>query len=73
MKNPFILYQTYFVLNLLLLKVFIGFLVESIILGNYFNLIMCACVIASDINDMINRQRNFNKYYPHFVHKWLYF
>jgi hypothetical protein len=73
MKNPFILYQTYFVLNLLLLKVFIGFLVESIILGNYTNVIMCSFVIASDINDMINRQRNFDKYYPHFEHKWLYF
>ena len=73
MKNPFILYQTYFVLNLLILKVFIGFLVESIILGNYINVIMASFIVASDINDMINRQRNFGKYYPHFEHKWLYF
>lgn len=73
MKNPFILYQTYFVLNLLILKVFIGFLVESIILGNYINVIMSSFIVASDINDMINRQRNFDKYCPHFKHKWLYF
>jgi hypothetical protein len=73
MKNTFLLYQTYFVLNFFVLDLFIGYLIKSFILGDYINVILCSIVIASDINDMINRQSNFDKYNPHFEHKWLYF
>jgi hypothetical protein len=72
MKNFFI-YQIYFILNLLVLKLFIDYLITSFIGGDYLYVVMCSFIIASDLNDMINRQRNFDKYYPHFSNKWLYF
>jgi hypothetical protein len=72
MKNFFI-YQIYFILNLLVLKLFIGFLITYFIGGSYLYVIMCSLVIAMDLDDMIDRQRNFDRYYPHFSDKWLYF
>lgn len=71
--KPFFIYQTYVILNILVLKLFIGYLISSFIGGNYLYVVMCSFVIASDLNDMINRQRNFDKYFPHFIDKWLYF
>jgi hypothetical protein len=72
MKNFFI-YQIYFILNLLVLKLFIGFLIFNFIGGSYLYVILCSLGIAMDLDDMIDRQRNFDRYYPHFTNKWLYF
>lgn len=72
MKN-YIIYQIYFILNILVLKLFIGLLIASFIGGNHWLVILYSFVITIDLDDMINRQRKFNRYYPYFVNKWLYF
>ena len=65
------LYFALFTLDIFLLYVFIPVMVTSFISSNFIVLIISSIVVASELNDMITRQQNFIKYYPHFEDKWL--
>jgi hypothetical protein len=38
---------------------------------DYFGLIIFSILFSWELNEFINRQRNFVKYYPYFEDKWL--
>ena len=73
MKNSLILYFVYGVMGLILLGISLEFTIKSVIEVDYLGVLLWAFILCVDLNDMIDRHRNFTKYYPHFEDKWLYF
>lgn len=73
MKNSLVLYFVYGVMNLILLGISLEYTIKSVIEVDYLGVLLWSFILCVDLNDMINRQRNFAKYYPHFEDKWLYF
>lgn len=73
MKNSLELYVVYSVLNLLLLSIGVKWLFTSVLECDYIGVLLWSFVVSVDLNDIVNKQRNFVKYYPHFEDKWLKF
>ncbi len=73
MKNSLVLYFVFGVMNLILLGISLEFTIKSVIEVDYLGVLLWSFILCVDLNDMIDRHRNFTKYYPHFEDKWLYF
>lgn len=73
MKNSLVLYFVYGVMGLILLGISLEFTIKSVIEVDYLGVLLWSFILCVDLNDMIERHRNFTKYYPHFEDKWLYF
>jgi hypothetical protein len=73
MKKDLLLYFIYGVLNLMILDISLKYLIVSIMEVDYFGVLLWSIFFATDLNDLINKQRNFFKYYPNFQEKWLTF
>lgn len=73
MKKSFVRYYVYLILNILLIKLFLGYIVTSFIDGNIWGVVIGSWVVASDLSGCIVRHQNFIKYYPFFNKNWLYF
>lgn len=73
MKNSLVLYFVFGVMNLILLGISLEFTIKSVIEVDYLGVLLWSFILCIDLNDMIERHRNFTKYYPHFEEKWLYF
>jgi hypothetical protein len=67
------LYQYFaiFLLDLFLLYIFIPVMILSFINNDILLLIISSIVVATDLNELITRHRNFVLYYPNFEDKWL--
>ncbi len=73
MKNGLLLYFIYGVLNLMILDISLKYLIVSIMEVDYPGVLLWSIFFATDLNDLINKQRNFFRYYPNFQEKWLTF
>jgi hypothetical protein len=73
MKKDLLLYFIYGVLNLMILDISLKYLIVSIMEVDYPGVLLWSIFFATDLNDLINKQRNFFKYYPNFQEKWLTF
>jgi len=58
-------------LNLLLLSFFLKYSIIYFLNGNIPLFTVWFILFTSDLRDLINKQKNFNKYYPFFEDKWL--
>lgn len=67
------LYQYFaiFLLDLFLLYIFIPDMILSFINNDILLLTISSIVVATDLNELVTRQRNFVLYYPNFEDKWL--
>lgn len=73
MKNGLLLYFMYGVLNLMILDISLRYLIVSIMEVDYIGVLLWSILLATDLNDLITKQKNFIKYYPYFQEKWLTF
>lgn len=73
MKNGLLLYFVYGVLNLMILDISLKYLIVSFMEVDYLGVLLWSILLATDLNDLINKQRNFVRYYPNFEEKWLTF
>jgi hypothetical protein len=73
MKNGLLLYFVYGVLNLMILDISLKYLIVSFMEVDYLGVLLWSILLATDLNDLINKQRNFVMYYPNFEEKWLTF
>jgi hypothetical protein len=73
MKKDLLLYFIYGVLNLMILDISLKYLIVSIMEVDYPGVLLWSIFFATDLNDLINKQRNFFRYYPNFQEKWLTF
>jgi hypothetical protein len=73
MKNNLVLYFVYEVLNLMFLGLSLKYLIVSVNAIDYVGVLLWSIILSVDLNDVINRYRNFTKYYPNFQDKWLNF
>jgi hypothetical protein len=73
MKKDLLLYFIHGVLNLMILDISLKYLIVSIMEVDYPGVLLWSIFFATDLNDLINKQRNFFKYYPNFQEKWLTF
>lgn len=67
------LYQYFliFLFDLFLLYIFGSMMISSFLDNNLLYLTISSIIVAMDLNEMIDRHRNFRLYYPHFEDKWL--
>lgn len=70
MKTLYI-YLLGLIFDLFLLQIFIPLIIVSFINGNIILLIISSIFVASDLNELITKHRNFVLYYPNFEDKWL--
>jgi hypothetical protein len=73
MKKDLLLYFIYGVLNIMILDISLKYVIVSIMEVDYPGVLLWSIFFATDLNDLINKQRNFFKYYPNFQEKWLTF
>jgi hypothetical protein len=73
MKKDLLLYFIYGVLNLMILDISLKYLIVSIMEVDYPGVLLWSIFFATDLNDLINKQRNFFRHYPNFQEKWLTF
>lgn len=73
MKKGLLLYFIYGVLNLMILDISLKYLIVSIMEIDYIGVLLWSLIMATDLNDLITKQKNFVRYYPNFQEKWLTF
>jgi hypothetical protein len=73
MKKDLLLYFIYGVLNLMILDISLKYLIVSIMEIDYIGVLLWSFIMATDLNDLITKQKNFVRYYPDFQEKWLTF
>jgi hypothetical protein len=73
MKKDLLLYFIYGVLNLMILDISLKYLIVSIMEIDYIGVLLWSFIMATDLNDLITKQKNFVRYYPNFQEKWLTF
>jgi hypothetical protein len=73
MKKDLLLYFVYGVLNLMILDISLKYLIVSIMEIDYIGVLLWSFIMATDLNDLITKQKNFVRYYPDFQEKWLTF
>jgi len=73
MKNGLLFYMVYGILNFIVLGISFEYTVKSVIEVDYFGTLLWSLVFATELNDFINKHRNFVRYYPDFEDKWITF
>ena len=71
MKN-LITYFVFSVFELVLFMVYSNCLVHSIMVVDYFGVIIWSIIFAIELNEFLNKHREFVKYHPNFTDRWLY-
>lgn len=72
MNKNLIYYVIICVFNLITLYVSGKMIVYSIVESSILGTLIFSLLFALTTNEVINRQRNFVKYYPNFTDKWLF-
>ena len=71
MKSTLLQYTVFGILNLYVIYYAFLSCLASFNTGDTLFTIMWSILFSFSLNDFINRQRNFVKYYPNFSHLWL--
>ena len=71
MNRKLISYYFYTFINLLIVYLSIDKLIPCVMNGSFWGTILWALVLSTTLETLIDKHRNFMKYYPHFEEKWL--
>lgn len=71
MKGKLIMYFIYGIMDSIVLMLSIKWLIISVMDVDYIGVFIWALLISFNLDNMIDKHRNFKKYYPYFEDKWL--
>lgn len=71
MNKNLVYYIVFALFDILFCQICLKYIFISFMEIDYFGLIIFSILFSWELNEFINRQRNFVKYYPHFEDKWL--
>ena len=72
MKSNLFTYTLFGVINCYLIWILTKYLVTAVLNVDLIQTLIWSTILAFDIDGLIERQRNFSKYYPNFEDKWSY-
>lgn len=72
MKSNLFTYTLFGVINCYLIWIFTQYLVSAVLNEDLIRTFIWATLLSFDIDGLIERHRNFSKYYPNFEDKWIY-
>lgn len=71
MKGKLIMYFIYGIMDSIVLMLSIKWLIISVMDVDYIGVVIWSLLISFNLDNMIDKHRNFKKYYPYFEDKWL--
>jgi|688.fasta_scaffold366640_2 hypothetical protein len=70
MKSSLFQYFIVGLFNLLTLSISLEFTITSVIEIDYLGVILWSLIFSLTLNEFVDKQREFEKYYPHFEDRW---
>jgi hypothetical protein len=70
MKSSLFQYFIVGLFNLLTLSISLKFTIISVIEIDYLGVILWSLIFSLTLNEFVDKQREFEKYYPHFEDRW---
>ena len=70
MKSSLFQYFIVGLFNLLTLSISLEFTIISVIEIDYLGVILWSLIFSLTLNEFVDKQREFEKYYPHFEDRW---
>jgi hypothetical protein len=70
MKSSLFQYFLVGLFNLLTLSISLKFTIISVIEINYIGAILWSLIFSLTLSEFVDKQREFEKYYPHFEDRW---
>jgi hypothetical protein len=70
MKSSLFQYFLVGLFNLLTLSISLKFTITSVIEIDYLGVIIWSLIFSLTLSEFVDKQREFEKYYPHFEDRW---
>ena len=70
MKSSLFQYFIVGLFNLLTLSISLEFTITSVIEIDYLGVILWSLIFSLTLSEFVDKQREFEKYYPHFEDRW---